>query len=215
MSIPVQSQSAQMAQETFRVLLSALSHPGTIYSLGPIIQSQGLTLCGPHGLATIAQTLIDDQVSYAVCGSGKGNWERAIARTTAAAARADIAEAAWVFFLPNLSDSDIATARRRVQCGTLEAPHEGATLLFAVEGVSQYPSSPNWLRFRLRGPGIQNLQELSITGWNSEWIEVRRELTYEPPRGIDIVLVDEQGQVAALPRSTTVERLEKPWDMSG
>lgn len=214
MNVSVPSRAAQMAQATFRVLLNALSHPGTVYSLGPVIQSQGLNLSGPHGLAIIASAFLDDQVSYAVCGSGKDHWERTIARATAATPQSDMGDAAWVFFLPGLSDSDMAIARRRVPCGTLEAPHEGATLVFAVEAISEYPGVPDCLQIRLRGPGIQNLQQLSITGWNHEWIAVRRELNLESPRGIDIVLVDEQGQIAALPRSTAVERLEKPWDTS-
>lgn len=53
-------------QAAFRLLLEALSNPGRIVELGPLARKLGGAYAMP---LTVAAVLLDNEVSFAVCGS--------------------------------------------------------------------------------------------------------------------------------------------------
>jgi len=94
--------------------------------------------------------------------------------------------------------------------GTLAYPNDSATLLVLVPTLDQAPApapdqanpSAPWLA--LEGPGVPNGHRVRIGGLDPALFETRDEAA-EYPCGIDLILVDPSGQVAALPRSTAIQ----------
>ncbi len=197
------------SQQTFRLLLEAFSRPGTVHDLGPVMRDAGHKVSALQGLATVAMTLLDEAVRFAVAGEGRAAFAAATARATMARPTQDLSHAAYVFVLPGMTPRETDVLCREISCGTLETPHDGASLLFAVTAITG-PDEEGFgqaAAMRLTGPGIPTEHRLRAVGWNPEWIDRRNTLTREPPLGVDIAWVDAGGRLTALPRSTVLERL--------
>ena len=84
--------------------------------------------------------------------------------------------------------------------GYLEEPERSATVVVRVDAIGS-----GSLRAVLSGPGIETVQSLAIEGLDASALHALIERNALYPTGIDIVLVDPQGRVACLPRSTRIE----------
>ena len=71
-----------------------------------------------------------------------------------------------------------------------------------VDSISEVPAK-GLTRLGLLGPGIEKTAELYVS--QVEWVHARAERADEYPCGIEILLVDGEGNVAALPRTTRIE----------
>ena len=88
---------------------------------------------------------------------------------------------------------------QKVQTGTLEDPHLGATLLVECDSLQEGDE------LILRGPGIPHAHTIA-SPLNSDWVEVRALMNEEFPLGFDMLLIDADANCMALPRTTQVER---------
>ena len=88
---------------------------------------------------------------------------------------------------------------QKVQTGTLEDPHLGATLLVECDSLQE------GYELILRGPGIPHAHTIA-SPLNSDWVEVRALVNEEFPLGFDMLLIDADANCMALPRTTQVER---------
>ena len=88
---------------------------------------------------------------------------------------------------------------QKVQTGTLEDPHLGATLLVECDSLQEGDE------LILRGPGIPHAHTIA-SPLNSDWVEVRALVNEEFPLGFDMLLIDADANCMALPRTTQVER---------
>jgi alpha-D-ribose 1-methylphosphonate 5-triphosphate synthase subunit PhnH len=180
---------ARDAQRAFRAVLDAFAHPARSYPLaGPPEPPAALG----RGLAAIILTLLDES-----CTVWLGD---ALARDT------DVC--AWLAFHTGARHTDAVTAADFVIAapdalprlgslarGTDEAPHQSATVVVDIRGCA----GPT--RFTAQGPGIDGTATLAAPwapdGFTDTWLQN----TENFPRGVDLLLVDED-TVTALPRTT-------------
>lgn len=218
-------------QEAFRALLDAMARPGEIRDLPPV-DRQGASDADASGLTepalVVADVLIDAATGFSVAGSRAQEAERILSRR--AHANAVPGPCAPYAFLPAfVRDAEAGSFVRELPNGTLADPQLGATLvvecatLLGTDGAGNRTGSASGTAasrcWTLTGPGIKDTA--SITCDRTDVIEARIERADEFPCGIDLILVDGAGHVAALPRTTRIERAQTPeghleeqsWDM--
>jgi phosphonate C-P lyase system protein PhnH len=91
-------------------------------------------------------------------------------------------------------------ALARLPRGDEACPEAGATAVYAVSDAAVEQ------RVRLRGPGVPDRLDTELPLDGAE-LEARDAACAAWPCGVDLLVVDARGRVAALPRSTRVERL--------
>lgn len=192
-------------QVTFRVVLDVMARPGTVRRLPVSARDAPVN----PWLAAALVTLLDHEVSLAVEPfDGSDVLERFVRQRTAVAAAtaeaADFVVASTDHLDPNLP--------LRLRQGTLAYPNDSATLLLLVSGLDEAPPSSrpvasagtDGLLLDLAGPGVPPGHRVWIGGLDPALFEARDEVA-EYPRGIDLILVDPSGRVAALPRTTAIQ----------
>ncbi|MGW4123070.1 phosphonate C-P lyase system protein PhnH [Nocardia sp. NPDC004711] len=178
------------AQQAFRALLAAAAEPGTLHTL-PAAVRWAKTLIVPAVLA-------DDTTSVAICGdipSPQLSW---LETTTGARLIDDPAAADFVV----LADGPAAVipALRR---GSNEHPEHAAKLVIAC---TRLDTADGDIVLRLTGPGIAGTTRLAATGIVAGAADAVRAANPQFPVGLDAWLVDDHGRIAALPRSTHIEK---------
>ena len=179
------------AQRTFRTLLDAMANPGTVHLFAP--------RPGESPEEAVAFALCDHEVSFAVVGEPETKGAVPVARRIAlrtGSIQAEIAASAFVFAYAPLGDD----RWRDVRCGTLAYPDGGATVVYVLPAVGV-----GSLALTLTGPGIETAKRLHLTEFAPDEIAARDRACADYPMGVDCIFVDVQGQVACLPRSTTVQ----------
>ena len=177
------------AQRAFRAVLDALAHPTRSFPLaGPADPPAAL---GP-GLAAVALTLLDEDCAVWLGGTlandaEVGDW---LAFHTGARRANAAAEADFV-----IADPAALPPLASLALGTDEAPHLSATVVLDVRGCA------GTARFTARGPGINGTATLAAPWATDGFTEAWRRNTGLFPRGVDLLLVDDD-TVAALPRTT-------------
>jgi alpha-D-ribose 1-methylphosphonate 5-triphosphate synthase subunit PhnH len=189
-SVPRQSVVADQEQRAFRALLDAMSRPGTTHALPAARPADGVW----GSALVIMQCLLDHEVTFAVEADDRSVHEQILRRTGARSAA--LAAADYV-----LSDAAHAVdVIEMVSEGYFEEPERSATVVVLVDAVGS-----GSLRAVLSGPGIQTVQPLEIDGLDAAALRALVERNAVYPTGIDTILVDPQGRVACLPRSTRIE----------
>jgi len=174
------------SQGVYRLILEAMSNPREIVS----IREYADKLYGDYPtLLAVAMTLLDNEVSYHVCGNNPLADE--IASLTLAGRES--VEAADFIFICDLNHMEYAI--ENAKCGTLADPHKSATIIIQNEGV---PSC----RLQLSGPGIDGQSEVALTQAAKDAIAIRDAQNYEYPQGIDFLLISGAGELLAIPRLT-------------
>lgn len=193
--------TAEQSLAVFRVLLSAVSRPGTLVELPEDVAP------GAPRVVVPVLALADLDVSVATLGGGdeshRARWSTVIADVTGSR-NAPPAEADVVTALRHLSASDVAGLRG----GTAEAPELGARLFAACDSLGG-GLDHEAITVRLRGPGVPNSRTLSVTGIDGDVIAALA-ANRSFPAGIDTWLVSTGGVVAAIPRSTRIELVDEP-----
>jgi len=177
-------------QQTFRILLQAMSHPGRTYAL----PGEGCK----SGWQMVLQTLLDPEVSFAVLGNDQPRWEREIRQLTRCPA-SELAQADFILVPEGDSQGEVLKVRR----GTLEYPDTGSTVIYLVESLKDPGGGEPELV--LRGPGIPDEIAPVIQGLNKHEFEYLQEINREFPLGIDGIFIDRVNRLMCLPRSTKIE----------
>ena len=110
--------------------------------------------------------------------------------------------------------ADAQTAREAVAeaCrGTLTSPEKGATVLMGCARLAEVPedgqvAEPAVHVVALRGPGVERENRFAVD--RADWLRARDARGDEFPCGIEIVLVDPDGRVVAVPRSSRATLLD-------
>ena len=193
------------AQQTFRVLLDAMSEPGRLHALHDAA-TDGLApddaeMRPPLGIALAAAllTLLDADTPVHLAGALGNDDARAWLRFHTGA-RDVPATAGMTAALARDVD---ATLWNALDLGTDDAPQSGATLFVEVDALSERPLA-GAIALTLRGAGIASSRNLAVAGLPAAFWQWRIALQAELPRGVDLVLVCGE-QVAAIPRSTRIE----------
>lgn len=180
------SNAALDSQQIFRVLLQATASPGEIMTL---------PRAGNNPSEALLSALLDQEVTFCVIGEATKLEERLSLQTGARVA--EVTGADFALVLNGGSRGAVLKLKR----GTLETPQEGSTAIYAVQRLAGCGS----LMLKLSGPGVPGTRALGVEGLAGQELEVIHESRARYPLGVDIYLVDEAWQMAALPRSTFIE----------
>jgi alpha-D-ribose 1-methylphosphonate 5-triphosphate synthase subunit PhnH len=179
-------------QAVFRELMAAMAAPGSVRDIGSLAAKIDFEASIPRPMLAVAMALLDAETVFCVrSGSGDGR-EASLSRLTSAR-RAPIEDSDFVFVMGDGAEVALAVASARA--GTLVDPHLGATLIVSAASVGEGE------RLSLSGPGIESRAALRI-GLGAEWIAARDARNREYPLGVDMIFVDGDGRLAALPRTT-------------
>jgi alpha-D-ribose 1-methylphosphonate 5-triphosphate synthase subunit PhnH len=89
--------------------------------------------------------------------------------------------------------------------GSLTQPHEGATVFYLMDSLARLPQV-NSRGISLTGPGVQDVQNVYVSGLDSgelaHWCRHRNDY----PLGIDMYLVSRSGKIIGIPRSVRIKK---------
>jgi alpha-D-ribose 1-methylphosphonate 5-triphosphate synthase subunit PhnH len=193
------------AQQTFRVLLGAMSEPGRLHALPPAatdgLEPPDAAMRPPLGVALAATllTLLDADTPVHLAGALGNDEARAWLRFHTGAR--DVATVATMSVA--LARDVDAALWNRLDLGTDDAPQSSATLFVEVDALSDQPLA-GAVALKLRGAGIETSRDLAVAGLPAAFWQWRRALQAELPRGVDLVLACGT-RLVAIPRSTRVE----------
>lgn len=174
--------TSQQSQRTYRVLLAALSEPGTVHRIPDGVEASSaaglLTLAdytSPIAAVTAAsKTLIDD-----------------LGRVTGAPVTSP-EQSRLALALDEPTPQELA----RLNVGEPLAPHT-ATLLF--QRVDDLAGT----RLKLSGPGVDGDREIAVAVGDA-FVDKRNDMRAYP-LGWDVIFITDDGRVAGVPRSSDVE----------
>ena len=190
------------SQAIFRVLLDALSRPGKVIQL-PGIAWTGSPPGFPAAALSVLKTLCDHRVSFSL---GRPNERRAwisYLEVNLSTPFRRPEEADFVLFDGAGFDEEFAYLKR----GTPEFPERSATALLCIGALADFQAAPveTVRTLSLEGPGVEGRAALAVSGLDGRYVDERARANRFAPMGIDLILVDEAGRVAGIPRSTRVE----------
>ncbi len=183
-------------QHAYRQVVHAFAYPGEIVSLKQEADKLEVPLRCRAATGVLLYMLLDADTSFHAVGE-EDQLTDTIARLTYCQSRT-LETAAHVIVTKEHNDR-LCEIMQRVNTGTLEDPHLGATLLVECDSLKAGDE------LVLRGPGI--LREQTIASpLNGGWVETRSFVNAEFPLGFDMLLIDADANCVALPRTTQVER---------
>lgn len=185
-------------QQLFRVLLTALSHPGQLCP----VDITGIHDATAGLLLAAAQCLMDHEVAFAVAGSARSDLAGQISRSTGAAQVAP--EVADFLVVTDASSKGLAARARR---GTHDYPDTGATIIYQLspllnDHADAGPSSP---AVALSGPGIRTTRAPEMPGLDTRELILLGQINDEYPLGVDAFFLSGNRALMGLPRSTRIE----------
>ncbi|MGD8910591.1 MAG: phosphonate C-P lyase system protein PhnH [Chromatiales bacterium] len=173
---------AETQQQNYRVLLEAMSRPGSRQALHGVTESSGATLA-------VLATLLDGSVSLSDLQGLLSEADRTLLQSV----QADPEQADYLLCCGHQAPTF------EPKLGSLPSPECSATLVVEVTSLNG-----GELHLNLSGPGIRERRECAVAGLDPDWLARRQSWVCGFPLGVDLILVDRE-QVMALPRTTRVE----------
>lgn len=194
------TEETHVLQRSFRAVVDAFARPGSIGCLEAQSGKGAMQMLQPY-FETVVRMFVDQAVSYAVCAENPQPIARAVAMET----HSHATDAAQADFLLAPRADDAASCEEALLAakgGTLLEPEQSAVAVIAVGALSG-TEQPGLGKVVLEGPGIEtrNVFYASCLAWT----DARKQRGDEYPCGIDILLVDAEGAVVAVPRTSHVE----------
>jgi alpha-D-ribose 1-methylphosphonate 5-triphosphate synthase subunit PhnH len=178
------------AQSTFRSLMEAMARPGSVQRITASVRTPALMM---HGTAAIALTLFDHDTPIWLDGvmSGSPDVAKWLKFHTGAPVVSDSSASSFAL----VGDPKNLPAFDLFALGSSEYPDRSTTLILQVESLTQ------GFGFELSGPGIDGTTSLRATIQPDDLFERLAINATLFPRGIDLVLVDDE-LIVAIPRTT-------------
>lgn len=198
--IVAEGASLHIMQQVFRHVLDAFAHPGTVQRLPAELPRDGGSLEFDAPLETLVRLFVDQAVSFCVEGADSDAAERFLVSETHAA-RVPCREADFVIVPARADAQTVRNAVLEASRGVLASPEKGATVLMGcacIEAAGQTVGVPLHA-VEVHGPGVADVNRFGID--RIVWADARADRADEYPCGIEIVLVDEEGDLVAIPRS--------------
>lgn len=189
--------SPETSQQVFRRLMEAFSRPGTQVRLPDhaVPAPAPAALTPLLALADLMSPLAALETAAVPAAAAVAALSRLTGAPVVAPAKARLALA--------LAEPDDLTD---LNAGSHWSPEHGAMLVQRVAEVTvaDSPATGTW---RLTGPGIPPRTPVCarVSGLSAGWVHQRAVLTGDYPAGIDCLLVTDQGDLLALPRTTIIE----------
>ena len=195
------------AQRAFRSVLDAFARPGTVQS---IELAPGNPAALDAALEAATRLFVDQAVTFCVADS-ETDATTAYLTSETHARRAPLRDADFVV-VPARADAQTAREAVAEACrGTLTSPEKGATVLMGCARLAEVPedgqvAEPAVHVVALRGPGVERENRFAVD--RADWLRARDARGDEFPCGIEIVLVDPDCRVVAVPRSSRATLLD-------
>ncbi|MBK7127657.1 MAG: phosphonate C-P lyase system protein PhnH [Dehalococcoidia bacterium] len=177
---------ARQAQSDFREALECLARPGRIG-----LSAQQRSRWRPPGMPTDCCLPWRTRRCPSLCPRRPGVGPFRILGT--GSRLVEMAQADYVFFIED--PGAVFTLLRR---GEPELPESGATAIVSVGSLAQ--GEP----YLLAGPGIAGVASLRVSGLSTASFLARDAACGSYPLGIDLFLVDAEGRLMGLPRTTRI-----------
>ncbi len=204
-------------QRAFREVLDAFARPGTVHRIEAMPESDVRPAEMERHLETVARMLVDQAVTFCVVDAAPEAVAAYLADETHARQRG-ASDADFVIVLPRADGDQAARAVREARPGTPVSPETGATVLMGCSRLAAWPVpgsqggqggfADDLCMVELRGPGVRDANRFLVD--RVSWIAARAARCDEFPCGIEIVLVDGEGRVVAVPRSSSVAEAATP-----
>lgn len=200
------------AQRAFRCVLDAFAHPGTVHRLAPAPENPASPVALDASLELVVRLFVDQAVTFCVADS-ESDAVAAYLTSETHARRVSLRDADFVV-VPARADAQTVYEAVAEACrGTLVSPEKGATVLVGCARLADAPESgevsqPAVHVVALQGPGVERENRFAVD--RVDWLRARDARGDEFPCGIEIVLVDPEGRIVAVPRSSSARRLADP-----
>ncbi len=200
------------AQRAFRCVLDAFAHPGTVHRLVPAPENPASPVALDASLELVVRLFVDQAVTFCVADS-ESDAVAAYLTSETHARRVSLRDADFVV-VPARADAQTVYEAVAEACrGTLVSPEKGATVLVGCARLADAPESgevsqPAVHVVALQGPGVERENRFAVD--RVDWLRARDARGDEFPCGIEIVLVDPEGRIVAVPRSSSARRLADP-----
>jgi alpha-D-ribose 1-methylphosphonate 5-triphosphate synthase subunit PhnH len=178
------------AQSTFRSVMEAMARPGTVQRVAATVGAPAGMM---RGTAAIALTLFDHDTPIWLDASMSKTSE--VARWLKFHASAPVVADSSISHFALIGDANALPDLERFSFGSNEYPDRSTTLILQVESLAQGSA------YELRGPGIDGAAILQAKIKPADLFERLAVNAALFPRGIDVVLVDDDA-IAAIPRTT-------------
>ena len=198
------------AQRAFRSVLDAFARPGTVQSIELAPGNPARPAALDAALEAATRLFVDQAVTFCVADS-ETDATTAYLTSETHARRAPLRDADFVV-VPARADAQTAREAVAEACrGTLTSPEKGATVLMGCARLAEVPedgqvAEPAVHVVALRGPGVERENRFAVD--RADWLRARDARGDEFPCGIEIVLVDPDGRVVAVPRSSRTTLLD-------
>jgi alpha-D-ribose 1-methylphosphonate 5-triphosphate synthase subunit PhnH len=196
------------AQSHYRLLLDSMARPGKINELPRLRLSLPAGTVLTEAAALVGFALLNADVSFFVDGNGADLAAQYLLVNTSA--RPAEAEEADFVFATGAASGVLVEAMKK---GTLSYPEEGATLVASVSALATEaqglgpvtPGDPgDRLALTLKGPGVAGEKTFFVRGLSAGLLSALQQSNLEFPLGVDLVLADGDGHLAAIPRSSQI-----------
>ncbi|WP_449316919.1 phosphonate C-P lyase system protein PhnH [Rubneribacter sp.] len=199
------------AQRAFRSVLDAFARPGTIGRVEPAPDNPARPAALGGALEAAVRLFVDQAVSFAVADTEADEMASYLVSETHAR-RLPVPDADFVV-VPARADARTAFQAVREACpGTLASPEKGAFLLVGCAQLAEGGTQAALREVELSGPGVRGTRRFSVD--RVEWLAARDARADEFPCGVEILLVDGEGRVAAVPRSSQARLVQAGVDTS-
>jgi alpha-D-ribose 1-methylphosphonate 5-triphosphate synthase subunit PhnH len=183
-------------QKLFRQLLNSMAYAATVKNVHGICNGCDYAMDLYKSTQAIAISMLDTDTSY--CVLGNKNIDEKIAMITYCQKKS--IENADYIFIANENQFELPRVLEYAKVGTLIDPHSSATIIVECNSCTTGKT------YSCKGPGIKERKEIKIN-INCDWLDIRNEKNIEFPMGVDIIFVDRNYNLLALPRTTQVERV--------
>lgn len=177
-------------QAVFRKVLEAMSNPGRVVS----VAEQARKMHGNQQVfLALAMTLLDNEVSFYTCGNQKLANDISLLTLSK---EASLEEADFIFVERK---EDLDKVFSRAKCGTLADPQRSAAIIMKTE--EHCPKA-----WKIYGAGVNGIQKLWVPETAELAMELRDEQAYEYPQGVDMIFVNDCGDIFCIPRLVMKEK---------
>jgi len=182
------------------MVLDSMSRPGKINNINDF---SGIKDGYQYdSMLKILITLLDNEVTFSMSAQMGEQFKKDVAEFTGSII-SEIQSADFYIARGNELNHEIL----RLKKGTLQFPDDSCTVIMAVDSIIRAVAehSLSASRLRLQGPGIKDYSFAAVEGLNLQNIDLIKQRNAEYPLGIDVILIDDYGNVLCLPRTVKIE----------
>jgi alpha-D-ribose 1-methylphosphonate 5-triphosphate synthase subunit PhnH len=196
-------------QQTFRLLTDSMAYAGKLVSVKNIIDKIDLEIPFLKSHLLLALLFLDAETTFAVITDDQDQCIKNanIISQLTYAQTAPQNEADYIFCMS--SKLKYYSIVMEAKTGTLLDPHLGATIVIEQDLITSENLDHEQVCLELTGPGIKqnDKRHLYIKGDDS-WQQARQEKNSEFPLGLECIIVDDEGRLSAIPRTTQITKGE-------